>query len=210
MKGTTGQRQQRRRAAMEPSLGGPRRGARAKAQTQLKAAAPKRLLRDGDVILAKQTPTPSPPPRRRPPTARRPARKVRPKAGAGTPATPAKRKSRGLTEWLTPKNIQKSLTSVSNLRGMVKNGLQYLQQADKMLETFYVTSNSLRESGVLEKLVKSRGKNLTTEDFTGILAALMSSPLGGQLFKAMSGGSSDSEAGTEQPTATTNNLTAPE
>jgi hypothetical protein len=76
---------------------------------------------------------------------------------------------------------------------MVKNWMNYLQQADTLLDTVYATSNSLKESGVLEKLVKQKGKNLTTEDFTSILIALMNSPAGSQLVKSM-GKSSDSSS----------------
>lgn len=149
-------------------------------------------MRDGDFVLAKQS---------SPARKRAPGRKPRTKrpTGKGTGAgLPASKKSSGLSEWLSPKNIQESIKSVNNVRGIVKNCLNYLQQADQMLETFYVTSNSLRETGVLDKIVKSRGKNLTTEDFTGILAALMSSPLGGHLFKSMAGGSDEPDSSQPQ------------
>ncbi|WP_245575855.1 hypothetical protein [Alicyclobacillus contaminans] len=84
---------------------------------------------------------------------------------------------------LSPKNLQDTLKSVGNLRGTVKNWLQYLQQADQLLDTLYVASNSLKETGVLDKLVKHKGRNLNTEDFTNILMALMNTPVGAQLFK---------------------------
>jgi uncharacterized protein YjgD (DUF1641 family) len=84
---------------------------------------------------------------------------------------------------------------VGNLRSMVKNWMTYLQQADTLLDTVYATSNSLKESGVLDKIVKQRGKNLSTEDFTNILIALMKSPVGGQVLKSM-GNSGES---TEKP-----------
>lgn len=87
------------------------------------------------------------------------------------------------SQLLTPKNMQDTLKTVGNLRNMVKNWLNYLQQADKMLDTFYVTTGALKESGVLDKLLKFKGRNLTTEDFTNILAALLSSPLAENFFK---------------------------
>ncbi|MBX5436119.1 MAG: hypothetical protein IRZ33_02760 [Alicyclobacillaceae bacterium] len=105
---------------------------------------------------------------------------------AAVPAKPAKRPA-SLAELLSPKNLQDSLKAVGNLRTMVKNCLQYLQQADAMLDTLYTTSHTLRETGVLEKLVKQRGRNLTTEDFTNILVALMNSPLGSQFLRSMGG-----------------------
>gem|GEM_PF-4757654 len=98
-------------------------------------------------------------------------------------AVPAKRKSRGLGSFFTADNIQESLKQVNNLRSLVKNGLGYLQQANEVLETLSSASNSLRETGVLDKLIKGRGKNLTTEDFTNILVALMNSPAGSRMFK---------------------------
>lgn len=96
---------------------------------------------------------------------------------------------------LSPKNLQESLKTVGNLRTMVKNWMQYLHQADQLLDTIFLTSNSLKETGVLDKLIKSKGKNLKTEDFTNILMALMNSPVGAHLFK-----SDDSEqTSTEEP-----------
>ncbi|WP_052012196.1 hypothetical protein [Alicyclobacillus hesperidum] len=109
--------------------------------------------------------------------------------GSSSVATPSK-KSPSLSQLLSPKNMQDTLKTVGNLRNMVKNWLNYLQQADKMLDTVYVTTGTLKESGVLDKLLKHRGKNLTTEDFTSILAALMASPLGAGLL----GGSNDNES----------------
>ncbi|MCL6631960.1 MAG: hypothetical protein K6T63_04935 [Alicyclobacillus herbarius] len=102
----------------------------------------------------------------------------------GATTTPNK----DLSKLLSPKNLQESLKTVGTLRNFVKNGLNYLQQADRLLDTLYVTSNSLKESGVLEKIIKNRGRNLTTEDFTNILMALMNSPLGGQVLKGSGGG----------------------
>lgn len=144
------------------------------------------LLRD--IRLAKYN---APRKNRRPPTAR--PKQSNGKKGLPAPSGSQKsaKKSKSLSEFLTPKNIQQSIKTVGNLRGVVKNCLNYLQQADRMLETFYVTSNTLKESGVLEKIVKNRGKNLTTDDFTNVLIALMSSPMGGQLFKAMGSQSGD-------------------
>jgi len=110
-----------------------------------------------------------------------------------------KKKSSGLSQLWNPENIQESLKSVGQLRTSLKNWLQYLQQADQLLETIYVTSSSLKESGVLDKIVKQRGKNLTSDDFTNILIALMNSPVGSQVFKSI-GNQSNSDT-----TATTAN-----
>lgn len=119
------------------------------------------------------------------PTARRAGAGRKPNTGSGKAKTNAAASagSNKLSKLLTPETVQESIKSVGNLRKMVKNGLGYLQQADQVLETLYATSNSLKESGVLDKIIKQRGKNLSTEDFTNILMALMSSPIGGQLFK---------------------------
>ncbi|AEJ45023.1 hypothetical protein [Alicyclobacillus acidocaldarius] len=105
------------------------------------------------------------------------------KAGSKAPAP---------SQLLTPKNMQDTLKTVGNLRNMVKNWLNYLQQADKMLDTFYVTTGALKESGVLDKLIKFKGRNLTTEDFTNILAALLSSPLAEGFLKGSGGNSGNS------------------
>lgn len=107
--------------------------------------------------------------------------------------SPTAKKQTSLSKLLTPKNLQESLKTVVNLRTMVKNWLQYLNQADQVLDTLFITSSSLKESGVLEKLVKQKGKNLTTEDFTNILIAFMNSPLGGNLLKGVGGGQNQNE-----------------
>ncbi|WP_067930282.1 hypothetical protein [Alicyclobacillus kakegawensis] len=104
---------------------------------------------------------------------------------AGVNTRPA---NRDLAKLLSPKNLQESLKTVGTLRNFVKNGLNYLQQADRLLDTLYVTSNSLRESGVLDKIIKNRGKNLNTEDFTNILMAFLNSPLGSRVLKEGDGG----------------------
>lgn len=105
----------------------------------------------------------------------------------------------GLSQFLTTKNIQESLKTVTNLRGMVKNWMQYLQQADQILDTLHTTSSSLKETGILDKLIKQRGKNLTTEDFTNILITLMNSPIGAQMLK---GSGNTSEEPTAEPPTT--------
>ncbi|GGJ02740.1 hypothetical protein GCM10010885_10110 [Alicyclobacillus cellulosilyticus] len=118
---------------------------------------------------------------------------------ARTAAPPAPAPKKGLSALLSPENMQESMKAVGNLRRFIRSCAQYLQQADQMLETFYVTSNALKETGVLEKLVKHRGKNLSTEDFANILAALMNSPLGAQLFKGAGGGESRETQSTSAP-----------
>ncbi|MBF8376571.1 hypothetical protein IW967_01600 [Alicyclobacillus mali] len=117
----------------------------------------------------------------------------------GSPAqSKAGSKSPAPSQLLTPKNMQDTLKTVGNLRNMVKNWLNYLQQADKMLDTFYVTTGALKESGVLDKLLKFKGRNLTTEDFTNILAALLSSPLAEGFLKG-SGGNGGESASAHEP-----------
>lgn len=81
----------------------------------------------------------------------------------------------------------------------MKNWLRYLQQADQLLDTVFVTTNSLKETGVLDKLVKQKGKNLSTEDFTNILVALMNTPAGNQILRSMGTGKEDAES-TDKPT----------
>lgn len=143
---------------------------------------------------------------RRPPVAarRRPiaAGKRRPKS-AEKPSLPAKVNKGNLSKLLNPKNLQESLKSIGNLRGSVKTWLGYLQQADQLLDTLFITSSSLKETGVLEKLVKSKGKNLNTEDFTNILMALMNTPMGAQLFKGNGDSNTETESNGTAATAST-------
>lgn len=137
-----------------------------------------------------------------------PARKARPSNRAPSMPeiagrTPARR---NLANLLSPQGIQQTLKSVTNLRTMVKNWLGYLQQADQLLDTLHSTTHSLRETGVLDKLIKYKGRNLTTDDYTNILIALMNSPLGSQILKSAGGGNQDatpSAAPAPAPSATT-------
>lgn len=175
----------RRRAAMDPgSAPASTRRGRQPARTKK----PSVVAPLDDIGLAKQTNSPKRNPVRRPASTSNAKQRAKKPAATIAPIKPGAKKSGGLSDLLSPKNLTESLKTVNGLRGTVKNWLRYLQQADQMLETFYVTSTSLRETGVLEKLIKNKGKNLTTEDLTGILAALMSSPIGGQLFKSSGDG----------------------
>ncbi|MCY0876862.1 MAG: hypothetical protein OWT28_11420 [Firmicutes bacterium] len=101
----------------------------------------------------------------------------------------------GLGKALSPKNIEESLGSIVSLRSFCKQCMKYVQQADTLLDTLFVTGNSLKESGVLSKLAESKGKNLNTSDFTNILMALMNSPMGNNIFKKL--GSGDGEAASD-------------
>ncbi|WP_188332332.1 hypothetical protein [Alicyclobacillus suci] len=152
-----------------------------------------------DAVLAKgQSPNRRPPARKKTGAARKAKGRANGNARPGSQAVGPSTKKQSLSQLLSPKNVQETMKTVGNLRGMVKNWLGYLEQADKMLDTIFVTTNSLKESGVLDKLVKHRGKNLNTEDFTSILAALMSSPLAGGFFKGDDG---DANESTTQPAA---------
>lgn len=131
------------------------------------------------------------------------------RSGSASGSTTAKKPS-GLSKLLSPKNIQQSLKTVGSLRNVVKNWLQYLQQADQVLDTFYVTSNSLKETGVLDKIVKSRGKNLTSEDFTNVLVALMNSPMGSQLLRSIGGRDKEVSAPATSATPAAPNPAVPE
>ncbi|MHB1629485.1 MAG: hypothetical protein ACYCVB_14115 [Bacilli bacterium] len=104
-----------------------------------------------------------------------------------------------LGKLLTPKNFQESMNSITSLRGFFKQVSKYVQQADNLLDTLFVTANSLQESGVLKKLAESKGKKLGSSDLTNILMALMNSPLGNNIFKRI--GSGD-DAKTEEPSQT--------
>lgn len=145
-----------------------------------------------DIVLARsQAPRTGGTRRRRPNTKRAGAAKTN--VGSSGAGAARSKKNSNISQLFTPKNLQETVKTVTSLRGMVKNWLGYLQQADRMLDTVYVTTGSLRESGVLDKILKNRGRNLTTEDYTSILAALMASPLGSGLLKG--GGGNDEDGG---------------
>lgn len=104
-----------------------------------------------------------------------------------------------LSKLLAPENLQDTMKSVGTLRTQVKKWMGYLQQADQVLDTVFFTTNSLKDTGVLDKLVKQRGKNLSTEDFTNILVALMNSPAGSQILKSWGGDSEESTEAVSEP-----------
>ncbi|WP_200757832.1 hypothetical protein [Effusibacillus dendaii] len=86
-----------------------------------------------------------------------------------------------------------SLSNLGNLSAMCKQCLKYLQQADVWLETINKASTSLNEAGLLQKLIKTKGKGLSTGDMASVLMAFMNTPLADQFFK---GGSSEEDSST--------------
>lgn len=92
-----------------------------------------------------------------------------------------------LNRLLSPGNLEESLGTIVTLRGFCKKCLKYVNQADNLLDTLFVTTNSLKETGVLKKLAESKGKNLNSGDLTNILMALMNSPLGNNVFQRLGG-----------------------
>ncbi|PWI57935.1 hypothetical protein [Sulfoacidibacillus thermotolerans] len=122
--------------------------------------------------------------------------KKRPGSLPDTKNTPTDALGNGLGNMLSPKNFQESMNTISTLRGWSKQVAKYVQQADNLLDTLFITANSLQESGVLKKLAESKGKNLSTADLTSILMALMNSPLGNSVFKKL-GGNSESTSATK-------------
>lgn len=133
-------------------------------------------------------------------------KKTRPQNAKRKTAAPAKDAAvpdslGNLGKVLTPKNFQESMNSITSLRGFFKQVSKYVQQADNLLDTLFVTANSLQESGVLKKLAESKGKNLGTSDLTNILMALMNSPLGSNIFKRLGNGD---DAKAQEPAQTQN------
>lgn len=112
--------------------------------------------------------------------------------GKGMP--PAKKKSKPVAPAalppvrISPTFIQDSLDSLENLRNLCKQCLKYVQQADTMIDTLFSTAHSLHESGILQKLIQHRGRNLSTADLATILSVLMNSPIGNRLFEKIGGG----------------------
>lgn len=105
-----------------------------------------------------------------------------------------------LNRLLSPRNLEESLGTIVTLRGFCKKCLKYVHQADNLLDTLFVTTNSLQETGVLKKIAESKGKNLNSGDLTSILMALMNSPLGNNVFQRL-GGSEKKEAPPAEQTA---------
>ncbi|MCI0183317.1 MAG: hypothetical protein OWR52_10915 [Acidibacillus sp.] len=110
-----------------------------------------------------------------------------------TKSTPSDSVGHGLGDMLSPKNFKESMNTISTLRGWSKQVAKYVHQADNLLDTLFITANSLQESGVLKKLSETKGKNLSTGDLTSILMALMNSPLGNTVFKKLGGNDSASD-----------------
>jgi hypothetical protein len=133
-----------------------------------------------DIVLAKSSP---------PAKAKRNASKK----GSSVKAKSSKRaaKTAPLTLQLpnpkSPTFIQDSMRTITNLRNLCKNCLKYIQQADSVLDTLFSSANSLHETGLLQKIMQNKGKNLSTGDWTTILLTLMNTPLGSSLLKKPGG-----------------------
>lgn len=119
----------------------------------------------------------------------------RPPRPAAVEKSPGKDALGGLGKLLSPKNFDQSMDTIANLRALCRQCVKYVQQADSVLDTLFVTGSSLKETGVLKKLAESKGKNLSTDDLTNILLSLMNSPIGATIFQRMGSGKSGS-AGT--------------
>ncbi len=127
--------------------------------------------------------------------ARRSPRRV---ARPSTDKAPGQDALGGLGKLLSPKNFDQSMDTISNLRSFCKQCIKYVQQADGVLDTLFVTGNSLKETGVLKKIAESKGKNLSTDDLTNILLSLMNSPLGATFFQRIGSGKNSAAADTAQ------------
>lgn len=115
------------------------------------------------------------------------------RAEANAPAKKTVDAIQSISKTLTPKSIEDSLGTITSLREFCKHCIRYVQQADQVLDTLSVTTNSLKDSGVLKKLMESKGKNLDTSDFTNILMALMNSPLGATVFNRLGNGKKEDD-----------------
>ena len=147
---------------------------------------------------------------------KRPQKKAKSSTSSSAAPKTTKTDSPNWSKILSPKNMEESLTTISTLRNFCKKCIQYVQQADGLLDTLYVTTNSLQESGVLKKLSETKGKNLSSADLTTMLMALMNSPLGNSFFKRLTsgdGGSADNASDTtttaQNTSPVTNQLPAP-
>ena len=127
-----------------------------------------------------------------------PRRSPRPPAAEKAPGKDA---LGGLGKLLSPKNFDQSMDTIANLRSFCRQCVRYVQQADSVLDTLFVTGSSLKETGVLKKIAESKGKNLSTDDLTNILLSLMNSPIGATIFQKMSGSKDASDGSKGAATA---------
>jgi hypothetical protein len=125
------------------------------------------------------------------PNAAKPAPTAK-KSTAKPKSTPSVRKDPVAGPAVVPPLVGNSIQTIASLRAMTKQALRYVQRADSMIDTLFSTASSLHESGVLQKLLQHRGKNLNTNDFSTILMSLLNSPIGGKLFERL-GGSADGQ-----------------
>ena len=107
----------------------------------------------------------------------------------------------GLGKLLSPKNFNQSMDTIANLRSFCRQCVKYVQQADSVLDTLFVTGSSLKETGVLKKIAESKGKNLSTDDLTNILLSLMNARIGATIFQKMSGGKGASDGSKDEAPA---------
>jgi hypothetical protein len=85
----------------------------------------------------------------------------------------------------SPTFLQDSLQGITTLQQFCQQCLGYVQQATTMLDQVQGTAKSLHEAGIWQRLVETKGKNLSTGDLTNMLMVLMSTPIGGTLMKRL-------------------------
>jgi len=85
----------------------------------------------------------------------------------------AARRSQGTPTHTDPKLAFKALC---------QQCMKYVDHADSVLSTLFITTHSMTETGVLDKLKQKNLKKLQPSEVSSVLMALMNSPIGRKLF----------------------------
>ncbi|MDB5085749.1 MAG: hypothetical protein JWN30_2635 [Bacilli bacterium] len=91
-----------------------------------------------------------------------------------------------LPDLKSPTFLQDSLQGITTLQQFCQQCLGYVQQATSMMDQLQGTAKSLHEAGIWQRLVETKGKNLSAGDLTNMLVALMNTPIGGTILKNLS------------------------
>ncbi|MCX7569664.1 hypothetical protein OS242_06780 [Tumebacillus sp. DT12] len=82
----------------------------------------------------------------------------------------------------SPTFYDDSVRAIANLRNLCKQCIGYVSRADQLFDGLHGVGSQLHQAGVLPKIAGGKFKDLTSNEWTAVLMALLNSPLSGFLL----------------------------
>jgi len=82
----------------------------------------------------------------------------------------------------SPTFYDDSIKAIANLRNLCKTCIGYVSRADQLFDGLHGVGSQLHQAGVLPKIAGGKFKDLTSNEWTAVLMALLNSPLSGFLL----------------------------